>query len=139
MSSKETTLKAFAGLGAALAYGFLAAFLTLIGWQFFHWFRDGEWIHVGTSDGLHIALVHCCVKEGSVGRLTAFLEWVDAPVSWLGLHKIAEVLPASLTLFALSAAGNFLFLFCRDRLDVRPGAREVAGAEALPAAPIGRE
>ncbi|HEX4243264.1 MAG TPA: hypothetical protein VHZ53_17770 [Steroidobacteraceae bacterium] len=119
MKRRDVVLRIFAGVGATIAYGFLAAFAALVGWQSYHWFRDGEWSHVGTSDGMHMALVRCCVKEGDMGRVTAFLQWVDAPVSWLGLHKIAEVIPASLTLFAVSIAGNFLFIVCRDRLERR--------------------
>jgi hypothetical protein len=37
-------------------------------------------------------------------------------VNWLGLHKVFEVIPASLALFVLSIAGNCLFIYCRDRL-----------------------
>ena len=44
---------------------------------------------------------------------------VAAPVNWLGLHKVVEVMPASLALFAVSIAGNCLFIYCRDRLDRR--------------------
>ena len=40
-------------------------------------------------------------------------------MSWLGMHKVFEVLPASLALFAVSIAGNCLFIYCRDRLDRR--------------------
>ena len=119
MKTRDLLLKICAGIGAAVGYGFIAAFVFLVGWQSYHWFRDGEWTHIGTSDGLHIALVRCCVKEGDFGRLAAFLQWVDAPVSWLGLHKIAEVLPASLTLFAVSVVGNLVFVYCRDRLAQR--------------------
>jgi hypothetical protein len=37
-------------------------------------------------------------------------------VNWLGLHKVFEVIPASLALFAVSIAGNSLFIYCRDRV-----------------------
>jgi mannose/fructose/N-acetylgalactosamine-specific phosphotransferase system component IID len=124
VKTRETVLKIFAAVGAAIAYGFLAAFLFLVGWQTYHWFRDGEWTHVGTSDGLHVALLRCCVKDGDFGSFASLLRWVDAPVSWLGVHKIAEVIPASLALFAVSIAGNFLFIYCRDRL-ARRGASPV--------------
>jgi hypothetical protein len=40
-------------------------------------------------------------------------------VDWLGMHKVFEVVPASMALFAVSIAGNCLFLYCRDRLDQR--------------------
>ena len=71
------------------------------------------------DDGLRAGLLHCGVKDGDSGRLAALLRWLDAPVDWLGLHKVLEVVPATLALFALSIAGNCLFIYCRDRLDRR--------------------
>jgi hypothetical protein len=110
----------FAGaVGAVVGYGCLAAFLYLVGLQSYRWFREGEWTHIGLSDGLRTGLMHCCVKEGDAGRLAAFVHWLDAPVDWLGMHKVVEVIPASLAIFAVSIAGNSLFLYCRDRLDRR--------------------
>ncbi len=38
-------------------------------------------------------------------------------VDWLGLHKVLEVVPASLALFALSILGNSIFIYCRDRIE----------------------
>ena len=64
MKARDAVLKAFAFVGALVGYGFLASFLFLVGWQTFHWIRDGEWSHIGTTDGLHITLVRCCVKDG---------------------------------------------------------------------------
>jgi len=107
------------GLGAVVGYGCLAVFLYLVGLQAYRWFREGEWTHVGTSDGLRIALAHCCVKDGDVGHLASLLHWLDTPVDWLGLHKVLELVPASLALFAVSIAGNCLFLYCTDRIAER--------------------
>jgi len=119
MKSRDTVLKALGGVGAAIGYGCLAAFLYLVGLQSYRWFRDGEWTHIGVNDGLKIGLAHCCVKDGGAGWLAAFMRWIDAPVDWLGVHKIFDVIPASLALFAISIAGNCLFIYCRDRLDRR--------------------
>jgi hypothetical protein len=47
------------------------------------------------------------------------VSWLDSPVDWLGLHKVLEVIPASLGLFALSILGNSVFIYCRDRLAER--------------------
>jgi hypothetical protein len=56
------------------------------------------------------------VNDTDTGRLAALVHWLDAPVDWLGLHKILEVLPASLALFVLSILGNCLSIYCSDRL-----------------------
>jgi hypothetical protein len=119
LKAREFGLRALSAAGAVIGYGCLIAFLTLVGMQVYHWFRDGEWAHLGMNDGLRIGLVRCCVKDGDTGRLAAFMQWLDAPANWFGIHKIFEVIPASLALFAVSIAGNCLFIYCRDRLDRR--------------------
>jgi hypothetical protein len=96
--------------GGGFAYGGLAAFLCLIGAQLYRWFRDGEWTHIGLTDGLHIVLMRCCVNEGDTGRLAALVHWLEAPADWLGLHTLLEVVPASIGLFVLSVAGNFVYI-----------------------------
>jgi hypothetical protein len=121
VKAREAALKVFGILGAAVGYGCLIAFLGLVAMQTYHWFRDGEWTHIGMNDGLRIGLLRCCIKDGDSGRLTAFVHWLDAPITWLGMHKVFEVVPASLALFAVSIAGNCLFIYCRDRLEGRPG------------------
>jgi hypothetical protein len=119
LNAREASLKFFGGIGAVFGYGCLLAFLYLVGLQAYRWFRDGEWTHIGVNEGLRAGLARCCVKEGDTGRLADFVQWLDAPVNWLGLHKVFEVLPASLAIFAVSIAGNCLFIYCRDRLDGR--------------------
>jgi hypothetical protein len=117
--NRETLLKVLGGAGAATGYGCLGGFVILVGAQVYRWFRDAEWTHVGTGDALRSGLVHCCVKDGDTGRLAAFVHWLDAPVNWLGLHKLVELMPASFALFAVSILGNWLFIYCKDRLDQR--------------------
>jgi hypothetical protein len=112
-------LKFLRVVGGIIGYGSLAAFLYLIAMQIYHWFREGDWTRVGTSDGLRIMLSHLGVRDGDGGRLASLLHWIDTPVDWLGLHKVLEVLPASLVLFALSILGNCLFIYCGDRLNER--------------------
>jgi hypothetical protein len=116
---RGASLRLVGAVGAVVGYGCLAAFLYLVGLQCYRWFREGAWTHIGLNDGLRIGLTHCCVKEGDTGRVAAFMHWLDAPVDWLGMHKVVEVIPASLALFAISIVGNCLFLYCRDRLDRR--------------------
>ncbi|HEY2783205.1 MAG TPA: hypothetical protein VGI90_20690 [Steroidobacteraceae bacterium] len=124
MSVRTVSLRVVGGVGAIVGYGCLAAFLYLISMQLYRWFRQGEWTHIGMGDGIRVGLVHCCVRNDGIGRIAAFLQWWESPTSWLGLHKVFEVVPASLALFAVSIAGNSLFIFCRDRLIARsPGAR----------------
>lgn len=119
MNARRATLRAVGAIGALIGYGCLLAFLGLVGTQVYRWLRDGEWARVGIIDGLRAVLLHCCVKDGGGGRLAGLTHWLDAPVDWLGMHKVFEVIPASLALFALSMAGNSLFMYCRDRLDGR--------------------
>jgi len=116
MKSRDTLLRVTAGIGAFLGYGCLIAFLYLVCHQVYLWFRDGEWTHIGMSDGLRICLVRCGVDGTHTGALAALLQWLDAPVGWLGLHRVIEVVPASLALFLASIAGNCLFIYSRDRL-----------------------
>ncbi len=119
MKSRDAALRVLAAIGAVIGYGSLLGFLYVVGGQVYRWFRDSEWTHMGMEDGLRAVLLHCGVKDGDGGRLGALLRWIDAPVDWLGLHKVLEVVPASLALFAVSIAGNCLFIYCRDRLDKR--------------------
>jgi hypothetical protein len=119
MKARDAGLKVVSAIGALVGYGCLIAFLSLVGLQTYRWFREGEWTHIGLNDGLRMSLARCCVKDGDTGRLAQFLNWLDAPVSWLGMHKVVEVVPASLALFAVSIAGNCLFVYCRDRLERR--------------------
>jgi hypothetical protein len=119
MRVRTVALRVMSGVGAIIGYGCLAAFLYLISMQLYRWFRQGEWTHIGMGDGIRIGLTHCCVREGSVGAIAGFLHWWESPVTWLGLHKVFEVVPASLALFAVSIAGNSLFIFCRDRIRAR--------------------
>jgi hypothetical protein len=117
VSGRQMMLRITRGIGAAIGYGCLAAFLWLIGLQIYRWFRDGEWTHIGISDGVRAALTRCCVNAEDTGRLAALWHWLDAPVSWLGLHQVLEVVPASLALFALSIAGNSVFVYSCDLIE----------------------
>ena len=117
IGGREIVLRITCGLGAVIGYGCLVAFLYLNSLQLYRWFRDGEWTHIGMSDGLRAALARCCINSDDTGRLAALWHWLDAPVNWLGLHRVLEVVPASLALFALSIAGNSLFIYSCDRID----------------------
>lgn len=122
-SGRATFLRVMAAGGATVGYGCLAAFICLISLQVYRWFREGEWTHIGVSEGLRGGLIRCCVSDADSGRLAALVHWLDAPVDWLGMHKVLEVLPASLALFVFSILGNSVAIYCRDRLDeLRGGA-----------------
>ena len=123
MSVRTTVLRLTSGIGAIIGYGCLAAFLYLISMQLYSWFRQGEWTHIGMGDGIKVGLMRCCVKGDGTGHFAGFLQWWDSPVTWLGLHKVFEVVPASLALFAVSIAGNSLFIYCRDHLQTRQSLR----------------
>ncbi len=121
MNARERALHIARIAGALVGYGCLAAFVYLICVQVYRWFRDGEWTHIGTGGGLQIVLAHCCVREGDSGPLARLSHWIDAPVDWLGLHKVLEVVPASLALLLLSIVGNAVFIYCRDRIEESAG------------------
>jgi hypothetical protein len=104
------------GLGAVIAYGCLAAFLCLVSVQVYRWLRDGEWTHIGITDGLRAVLVNCCVRDEDSGLGARIVHWIDTPTDWFGWHKILEVVPATIGLFTLSILGNFLFVYGTDRL-----------------------
>ncbi len=106
-------------LGAVIGYGFLLGFLWLVVAQISDWLRVGEWIHLGVAEGLHAELVRCCVHTGDKGHWAVLLQWLESPINWLGLHKLLEVLPASLAMFMVSVTGNCLFIYCKDRIAER--------------------
>ncbi len=128
MSVREARWRIGAVSGALVGYGCLSGFVALVGYQVYRWFREGEWTHIGVGDALRSALAHLGVTEGASGRLSAMLHWLDAPVDWLGLHRVVEVLPASLALFALSILGNAVFVYSSDRLRESHGLPESQGA-----------
>jgi hypothetical protein len=116
MSARTAVLRVSSVIGAIIGYGCLAAFLYLVSMQLYGWFRQGEWMHIGMGDAIKVTLIRCCARNDGAGHFAEFLRWWDSPVSWLGLHKVFEVIPASLALFAVSIAGNSLFIYCRDRV-----------------------
>jgi hypothetical protein len=118
MRAREVSLRVGEVVGAVIGYGGLSVFLSLVGFQAYRWFRDGEWTHIGVCDGLRMLLSRWGVAPDSTGRLSALSHWVDAPVEWLGLHRVLEVLPASLALFAISILGNGIFIYMSDRIRV---------------------
>jgi hypothetical protein len=116
MTGRESTWRALTVLGGVMGYGCLAAFVSLVGAQTYWWFKEGEWTHISLGDGIRAVLNHLSSPDDSTSRLARLAHWLDAPVDWLGMHKVVEVLPASLALFAVAVFGNFLFVYGTDRL-----------------------
>jgi len=116
VKARETALRVEGVLGAVIGYGCLAAFLGLTGLQIYRWFREGDWTHVGVVDGLRSTLAFFGAPDAAGGRSAALSHWLDAPIDWLGLHRVLEALPASLALFAISILGNCIYLYSSDRL-----------------------
>ncbi len=114
--ARPVLLRSLAVAGAVIGYGGLAAFLSLVCLQVYRWLRDGEWTRFGVNDGLRVGLTRCGVSDTGGGPLGAVLHWLESPVDWLGLHRVLEVMPASLALFALSILGNSVYIHCLDRL-----------------------
>jgi hypothetical protein len=122
MTARESSWRVVSTLGAIVGYGFLAAFLALVGLQTYRWFKEGEWTHLSLADGIRTVLRYMHVPDDAPGLWPRLSHWLDAPVDWLGLHKVTEVLPASLVLFSIAIVGNFLFVYGSDRLrDCRRG------------------
>jgi hypothetical protein len=122
MTGKEGAWRAAGLLGGIVGYGCLAAFLSLVGMQAYWWFKEGEWTHVSLADGIRAVLNRLHVVDDAPGRLARLSHWLDAPVNWLGLHKVTEILPASLALFAAAILGNFILVYSTDRLRGSRGA-----------------
>jgi len=116
VKARETSLRIEGVLGAVIGYGCLAAFLILTGLQLYRWFRAGEWTHVGVVDCLRYVLSFFGTPDAAGGRAAALAHWLDAPIDWLGLHRVLEAVPASLALFAISVLGNCIFIYSSDRL-----------------------
>jgi hypothetical protein len=122
MTGRESSWRILSVLGGLVGYGCLAASLSLVGLQIYGWFKEGEWTHISLGDGIRAVLERMHVPDDATGRLAGLSHWLDAPVNWLGLHKVVELLPASLALFAVAILGNFLLVYGTDRLrDVRRG------------------
>jgi hypothetical protein len=117
VNARRTLLGGMRVLGAVLGYGCFVLFLALVGFQVVRWLREGEWTHIGITEGLHAALADCCVRAQQTGVVASLAQWLDTPVHWLGLHRVLEVLPASLGLFLCSVFGNSLFIYSRDALE----------------------
>ena len=119
MTLREAHLRIASVLGGTVGYGCLAAFVSLVGFQVYRWFKDGEWTHIGVNDAMRAALARLGGAQEPTGRLADLSHWLDAPVNWLGLHRVLEVLPASLALFALSILGNAILICASDRIRER--------------------
>ncbi len=116
VTAREARLRIEGVLGAVIGYGCLAAFLVLTGLQIYRWFREGEWTHVGVVECLRSLLTFFGASDAPGGRAAALSHWLDAPIDWLGLHRVLEAVPASLALFAISILGNCMFIHSSDRL-----------------------
>jgi hypothetical protein len=75
------------------------------------------------NDGIRAALARLAGADGLTGWRAALAQWLDAPVSWLGLHTLLDVVPASLALFIISILGNSLLIYTTDRLREERAAR----------------
>jgi hypothetical protein len=114
-------------LAAILAFGSFAWCLGLIGEQLYRWARDGAWPGISTSDGLISLVTSCCVRADGAGRMADIGRWLESPASWIGLHRVIELVPASISLFLLSVCANFIYIYCSDQLAVKPRAPGAPG------------
>jgi hypothetical protein len=106
-------------LAAIVAFGSFAWCLGLIGDQLYRWAHDGAWPRISTSDGLISLVTSCCTRADGAGRMADIAHWLESPASWIGLHRVLELVPASIGLFLLSVFANFIYIYCSDQLEAR--------------------
>jgi hypothetical protein len=106
-------------LAAIVAFGSFAWCLGLIGDQLYRWAHDGAWPRISTSDGLISLVTSCCARADGAGRMADIAHWLESPASWIGLHRVLELVPASIGLFLLSVFANFIYIYCSDQLEAR--------------------
>jgi hypothetical protein len=104
-------------LAAIVAFGSFAWCLGLIGNQLYRWAHDGAWPRISTSDGLISLVSSCCAPGDGAGRMADITHWLESPASWIGVHRVLELLPASIGLFLLSVFANFIYIYCSDQLE----------------------
>ena len=122
MTGRESSWRILSVLGGVVGYGCLAASLSLVGLQSMGGSRRENGRTSVCGDAIRAVLDRMHIPDDATGRLAGLSHWLDAPVNWLGLHKVIEVLPASLALFSVAILGNFLLVYGADRLrDVRRG------------------
>ena len=90
MTGRESSWRILSVLGGLVGYGCLAASLSLVGLQIYGWFKEGEWTHISLGDGIRAVLERMHVPDDATGRLAGLSHWLDAPVNWLGLHKVVR-------------------------------------------------
>ena len=105
-------------LAAIVAFGSFAWCLGLIGNQLYRWAHDGAWPRISASDGL-IGLVTSAAarRRRRCGQDGGLAHWLESPASWIGVHRVLELMPASIGLFLLSVFINFLYIYCSDQLE----------------------
>ena len=106
-SGSSSWMEEMEGLGCLLCLlPFIAAACVLV-YQCFLWLVDGEWIWVSGS----------VVFEFVLGPDHPFLQWLNDPQSWHGLHKIVQILTGSLSffLFLIGIAAGHLFLWVSEK------------------------
>jgi hypothetical protein len=103
-------------IGGIVAYGCLTAFVVSDQLANLPMVSRGRMDAHRHRRRLRAVLVTCCVNDGDSGHLASFVHWLDTPTDWLGWHKLLEVIPASIGLFALSMLGNFAFIYGSDRI-----------------------
>ena len=87
-------------MGCLLVFSpFIGAACVLI-YQCYLWLKDGEWV---TVSGV-------VVFESILGPNHAFLQWIHAPDSWYGIHRIVQYLTSSLVVVLLLMGMAFLCL-----------------------------
>ena len=118
LSGREIVLRITRGIGAAVGYGGLAAFLWLISVQLYRWFRDGEWTHIGVSDGLRAALARCCVDSTAIpaGLLRCGTGSMRPWIGW-GCTKCSKSFRHRSRCSRCAIAGNSIFIYSCDRIE----------------------
>lgn len=83
---------------AVFAAGGFGGGVTTILAQVYRWFRYGEWVSYSAIDGLK--------KLGNV--------WASYPEDWLGLYKLLDGIPLSLSCFIIGFAPGVIWVLGSD-------------------------
>ena len=101
-SGSSSWIEEVEGLRFFLIISPIFAAACVLVYQCFLWLIYGEWIEVSGS----------VVFEYVLGPDHPFLQWLNDPQSWQGLHRIVQMLTGSLSffLFLIGIAAVYLFL-----------------------------
>lgn len=68
------------------------------------WLQDGRWSSLPLMDSMSWLALHSVDTPTAL----AFMNWIDRPSSWYGLHYLMAIMPTSLTLAIIGFLGSLI-------------------------------